>query len=84
MVHSLHQCSLFQDVLVKNALCSTNMTQKIAYKTGERYEKIMPIIGCIYILFPLLRSYSMCIRGGRSLQKPELTDDFVIACNHCK
>ena len=64
----------------KECSISTNMTQKIANKKGERYEKIMSIIRCIYILsFLILRLCSMCIRGSRSLQKPERVDNFVIA-----
>ena len=54
-----------------------HMAQRIASKTGERYEKIMSIIRCT-LWFLILRCCSMCIRGSGSLQKSGIVYDFVI------
>ena len=63
------ECSIFHK----------HMAQKIANKTGERYEEAISIITCT-LSFLSQRSSSMCIRGSRLLQKFQLFDDFAIVC----
>ena len=67
------ECSMFHK----------HIAQNITSKTGERSEKIMSIIRCA-LSFLILRCFSMCIRGSRSLQKSELVGDFAIAYDRFK
>ena len=56
-----------------------NVVHKIVSKARERYDKTLSALS-----FLILRSYSVCIRGSRSLQKSKLVDDFIIACDCSK
>ena len=58
------ECSMFHK----------RMAQKIANKTGERYEEVMPIVRCT-LSFLFLQSCSMCMEVSKSLQKYQLVDD---------
>ena len=62
-----------------------HLAEKIATKSGERYEKVLTIIRC-KLSFLILRSCLMCIRGSRSYKDNRLTttEDFEIACNDAR
>ena len=62
-----------------------HLADKIATKSGERYEKVLTIIRC-KLSFLILRSCLMCIRGSRSYKDNRLTttEDFEIACNDAR
>ena len=67
------ECSMFHK----------HLAEKIATKTGERYEKVLTIIRC-KLSFLILRSCLMCIRGSRSYNHSITTEDFEIACNDAR
>ena len=66
-----------------------HLAEKIATKSGERYEKVLTFIRC-KLSFLILRSCLMCIRGSRSYKDNRLTttkattEDFEISCNDAR
>ena len=61
-----------------------HMAEKIANKTGKRYEKITPIVIRCTQSFLILKSFPMCIGGSSSVQKSELVDSFAIDYDRSK
>ena len=58
-----------------------HLAQKIASKTGQRYESIMSWIRC-KLSFVIMRSALLCLRGSRSVKvNVEASDDFAFACD---
>ena len=47
------------------SICFINMTEKIAKKFNESYEKVITVIRC-KLSFIILRSAVLCIRGSQS------------------
>ena len=60
------------------------VAEKIANKSGCRYEKVLPIIKC-KLSFLILRAFLMCVRGSRSLTTHSgnhAVDDFEVAFDY--
>ena len=60
------------------------VAEKIANKSGCRYEKVLPIIKC-KLSFLILRASLMCVRGSRSFTTHSgnhAVDDFEIAFDY--
>ena len=59
-----------------------HISQQIAIKTEEKYEKVMSLIRC-KISFLILRSVLLCIRGSRSITSKDsvVLDDISLTCS---
>ena len=59
-----------------------HVTEMIAHKTEEHYERIISMTRC-KISFLILRSHLMCIRGSRSFdsKSPSNVAHFEIVCD---
>ena len=56
-----------------------HLVERLAIKTGERYEKIVPTIRC-KLSFPILKSALMCVRGSRN-HNLKTIDEFELVSN---
>ena len=56
-----------------------HLIERLAIKTGERYEKIVPTIRC-KLSFLILKSALMCVRGSRS-HNLKTIDEFELVSN---
>ena len=63
------ECSMFHK----------NVAERLAIKTGERYEKIISTIRC-KLSFLILKSALMCVRGSRS-HNLKTIDEFELVSN---
>ena len=62
------------------------VAEKIANKSGCRYEKVLPIIKC-KLSFLILRAFLMCVRGSRSFTTHSgnhAVDDFEVAFDYTR
>ena len=58
-----------------------HITQKIANKTKEQYEKVQTLIRC-KLSFLISRSVLLCIRGSRSISEDSVVlDDIFLTCS---
>ena len=63
-----------------------HLADKIAEKTGERYESIMTWIRC-KLSFIILRACLTCLRGSRphrNLNENSIPADFALACEDAR
>ena len=61
-----------------------HLAEKIANKTGQKYERIMSWIRC-KLSFVIMRSALLCLRGSRSVKvNVESVDDFSFACDEAR
>ena len=61
-----------------------HLAEKIANKTGQKYERIMSWIRC-KLSFVIMRSALLCLRGSRSVKiKVESAEDFSFACDKAR
>ena len=65
-----HECSIFHKALA----------EKISKKKGERYDDIMRYLR-VKFSFLALKSTLLCLRGSRSLSKPNIDCDYGLALN---
>ena len=57
------------------------LAEKIAQKTGQRYDQVMSWIRC-KLSFLIIRSALLCLRGSRSVKmNTDTIDDFDLACD---
>ena len=58
--------------------------EKVANKTGQKYERIMSCIRC-KLSFVIMRSALLCLRGSRSRKiNVESSEDFSFACDEAR
>ena len=61
-----------------------HLAEKIANKTGQKYERIMSWIRC-KLSFVIMRSALLCLRGSRSVKiNVESAEDFSFACDEAR
>ena len=61
-----------------------HLAEKIANKTGQKYERIMSWIRC-KLSFVIMRSALLCLRGSRSVKiNVESAEDFSFACDQAR
>ena len=63
-----------------------HVAEKIAEKTGDRYEHIISWIRC-KLSFIILRACLMCVRGSRphnTRNETDVTADFMLACDDAR
>ena len=57
------------------------LAEKIAQKTGQRYDQVMSWIRC-KLSFLIIRSALLCLWGSRSVKmNTDTIDDFDLACD---
>ena len=61
-----------------------HLAEKIANKTGQKYEHIMSWIRC-KLSFVIMRSALLCLRGSRSVKvNVDSAEDFSFACDEAR
>ena len=61
-----------------------HLAEKIATKTGQRYERVMTWIRC-KLSFVIMRLALLCLRGSRSVKvNVESVEDFSYACDEAR